>query len=212
MPSLKSSKNAPSVANQRPAADASQTGQSVVAERDAKIAELERQLADERATVATLQAESDGFRFKTEILEKSYAKQLADTRAKLAAVENAAAERKAHEVAYGADHEETVRLLKETREELEQLKVDRDQLRTQARRSGWTVPGAKAADTSQTGEGTINQLMDGASWLTKQKTPGGGSNLEAKVAAPDSAPVEDMLAPELVFTKDKDKDKDEDGD
>ena len=209
MLSLKSGKNPPGDANQRPAADASQTGQSVVAERDAKIADLERQLAEERANAATLREASDGFRFKTEILEKSYAKQLADTRAKLAAVEKAAAEQKAHQAEYGADHEETVRLLKETRAELEQLKLDRDQLRTQARRSGWTAPGA-AADTSATGEGTINQLMAGASWLTKREAPAGGSNLEAKVSAPENAPVEDMLAPELVFTKDKDKDKDGD--
>ena len=216
MLSLKSSKNAAGDANQRPAADASQTGQSVIAERDAKIADLERQLAEERANAATLRAESDGFRFKTEILEKSYAKQLADTRAKLAAADKTIAEQKAHQTEYGADHEETVRFLKETRAELEQLKLDRDQLRTQARRSGWIAPSASAAaaaaaaDTSQTGEGTINQLMAGAGWLTKRETSAGGSNLQAKVAAPDSAPVEDMLAPELVFTKDKDKDNDGD--
>jgi len=208
MLSLKSSKNASGDANQRPSADASQTGQSVIAERDARIAELERQLAEERANAATLREESDGFRFKTEILEKSYAKQLADTRAKLAAAEKAAADQKANQVAYGADHEETVRLLKEARAELAQLKLDSDQLRTQARRSGWTAPGA-AADTSQTAEGTINQLMAGQGWLTKRETAAGGSNLEAKVAAPENAPVEDMLAPELVFTK---KDKDKDGD
>jgi hypothetical protein len=211
MLSLKPSKNAPGDANQRPAADAGQTGQSVLAERDARIAELERQLAEERANAATLREESDGFRFKTEILEKSYAKQLADTRAKLAAAEQAVAEQKAHQSEYGADHEETVRLLKETRAELEQLKLDREQLRMQVRRSGWAVPGG-AADTSQASEGTINQLMAGPDWLTKREAPAGGSNLVAQVAAPEDAPVEDMLAPELVFTKDKDKDKDQDGD
>jgi chromosome segregation ATPase len=209
MLSLKSNKNASGAANQRPAADASQTGQSVIAERDAKIAELERQLAEERANAVKLREESDGFRFKTEILEKSYAKQLADTRAKLAAAEKAIAEQKAHQIEYGADHEETVRLLKETRAELEQLKLDRDQLRAQARRSGWTGPGA-AADTPQASEGTINQLMAGPGWLTKREAPAGSSNLAAQVAAPEDGPVEDLLAPELVFTKDKDKDKDGD--
>ena len=210
MRTSKSSKNAPGDADHRPAADASQTGQSVIAERDARIAELERQLAEERAHVATLRAESDGFLFKTEILEKSYAKQLADTRAKLAAAEQTVAAQKAHQTEYGADHEETVRLLKETRAELEQLKLDRDQLRTQARRSGFTVSGGAGADTSQTGEGTINQLIAGAAWMGKREGPAGGSNLTAKVAAPENAPVEDMLAPELVFTKDKDKDKEGD--
>ena len=209
MLSLKSSKNAPGDANQRPAADASQTGQSVIAERDAKIADLERQLAEERANAATLREASDSLRFKTEILEKSYAKQLADTRAKLAGAEGALAEHKAHQVAYGADHEETVRLLKEARTELGQSKLERDQWRSQSKRSGWVAPGA-ASDTSQTGEGTINQLMAAPTWLTKREAPAGGSNLEARVAAPENGPVEDMLAPELVFTKDKDKDKDGD--
>jgi chromosome segregation ATPase len=206
MLSLKPSKNAAGDANQRPAADASQTGQSVVADRDARIAELERQLAEERANTATLREESDGFRFKTEILEKSYAKQLGDTRAKLAAAEQAAAAQKAHQVAYGADHEETARLLKEARHEVAQLKLESDQLRSQAKRSGWVASGA--ADTSQTDEGTINQLMAGPDWLTKKSAPA-SSNLEAQVAAPQDAPPEDMLAPELVFTK-KDKEKDED--
>ncbi|MEO8465070.1 MAG: hypothetical protein ABI640_06985 [Gammaproteobacteria bacterium] len=197
--------------NQGPVADASQTGQSVIAERDAKIAELERQLAEERTNAGTLREASDTLRFKTEILEKSYAKQLADTRAKLAAVEKAVADQKAHEVAYGADHEATVRLLRETRAELEQSKLDRDQLRAQTRRSGWTGPAAAAAtDTSESGEGTINQLMAGAGWLTKREASTGGSNLAAQVPAPEEAPAEDMLAPELVFTKDKNKGKDED--
>jgi hypothetical protein len=207
MLSLKSAKAAASDAKERSPADASQTGQSALAERDAKIAELERLLAEERQNAATLRETSDALRFKTEILEKSYAKQLADTRAKLAAAEQAMAEQKAHQVEYGADHEETVRLLKQTRAELEQLKLDRDQLRAQAKRSGWTAPGA-AADTSETGEGTINQLMAGPGWLTKKgEAPAAGSNLTAKVAAPEDTPAEDMLAPELVFTK---KDKDDD--
>jgi len=209
MLSLKSSKNPPSEANERAAADASQTGQSVIAERDAKIAELERQLAEERANAASLREAGDSLRFKTEILEKSYAKQLTDTRAKLAAVEKAIADQKAHQIAYGADHEETVRLLKETRAELEQVKLDRDQHRAQARRSGWAGPAADGADKSDAAEGTINQLMAGAGWLAKSQTPAAGSNLAAKVAAPEEAPVEDMLAPELVFTK---KDKEKDGD
>jgi cell division septum initiation protein DivIVA len=208
MLSMKSSKNPPADANQRPAADGSQTAQSVVAERDAKIAELERQLAEERANAATLREASDALRFKTEILEKSYAKQLADTRAKLAALEQTLADQKAHQAEYGADHEETVRLLKETRVELEQVKLDRDQHRAQARRSGWAGPTANS-DSCDSAEGTINQLMSGAGWLTKPKAPSGGSNLAAQVAAPEETPVGDLLAPELVFTK-KDKDKDAD--
>ena len=207
MLSMKSSKTAAGGAKERPDADASQTGQSVIAERDATIAELNRQLAEERLNSATLREAADGFRFKTEILEKSYAKQLADTRAKLAAAEQAMADQKANQAAYGADHEETVRLLKEARHEVAEMKLERDQLRSQAKRSGWVASGA-AADTSESGEGTINQLMAGPDWLTKKGAPA-NSNLEAQVAAPQDPPPEDMLAPELVFTK---KDKDKDGD
>jgi len=167
MLSMKSSKTAAGDAKERPDADASQTGQSVIAERDATIAELNRQLAEERLNSATLREAADGFRFKTEILEKSYAKQLADTRAKLAVAEQAMAEQKANQAAYGADHEETVRLLKEARHEVAQMKLERDQLRSQAKRSGWVASGA-AADTSESGEGTINQLMAGPDWPTKK--------------------------------------------
>lgn len=205
MLSLKPGKTASAAANERSVADASQTAQSVLAERDARIVDLERQLAEERQNAAMLRETADGLRFKTEILEKSYAKQLADTRTKLAAAEQALAEHKANQVAYGADHEETVRLLKEARLELEQAKLDRDQVRAQARRSGWTPSGGKP-ETSETGEGTINQLMAGAGWLAKADAPAGNSHLAAKVAKPDEAPVGDMIAPELVFTKGKDDD------
>jgi len=60
-----------------------------------------------------------------------------------------------------------------------------------------------AADTSQTGE-----ARSISSWRVRLadenvNLASGGSNLDAKVAAPENAPFEDMLAPELVFTKDK---------
>jgi chromosome segregation ATPase len=185
---------------ERSAADASQTGQSDPADRDARIADLERQLAEERSHATTLRATADSLRFRAEILEKSYATQLADTRAKLAAAERALAEHRAHEATYGSDHEETVRLLAQARSELEQTKRDRDQTRALARRTGWAPP-AGQADTSETGERTINELMTGASWLARSEAPTIGLELAAEVAEPDEAPV-DMLAPELVFTKD----------
>ena len=205
--SLKSAKPSASDANPRPAAPASQTAQSDLGERDARIAELERALAEERQHANSLREAADSLRFKTETLEKSYAKQLTDTRARLAAAEQALAEQKANEAAYGADREETIRLLKETRAELEQLKVDRDQLRTQAKRNGWS-PASPGSEAEAPSEGTINQLMAGPAWLSKRETPAGKSHLEAHVATPEDAPAEDMLAPELVFTKGKDDDGD----
>lgn len=203
--SLKPAKPSASDANPRPAGPAGQTAQSDLAEKDARIAELERALAEERQHANSLREAADSLRFKTETLEKSYAKQLTDTRARLAAAEQALADHKANEAAYGADREETIRLLKETRAELEQLKVDRDQLRNQAKRSGWSTA-TTGSEAEAPSEGTINQLMAGPAWLSKGETPAAKSHLDAHVATPEDVPVEDLLAPELVFTKGKDDD------
>jgi chromosome segregation ATPase len=201
MLSMKSARPPAGEENRGTEADASQTGQSI-AERDAKIAELEQALAEERQNSATLRETIDGLRFKTEVLEKSYAKQLADTRARLAASEQAAAEQKQKQSAYGAGHEETIRLLKDARAELEQIKLDRDQLRVQLRRGqGWSGSGT-AAEPNEATEGTINQLMAGPDWLKKPGGRAGQSHLEAHVSGADEAPVEQMIDPELVFTKD----------
>ena len=200
MLSMKSARPPAGEVNRGAEADASQTAQSI-AERDAKIAELEKALAEERQNCATLRETIDSLRFKTEVLEKSYAKQLADSRARLAASQKAAAEQKQKESAYGAGHEETVRLLKDARTELEQVKLDRDQLRAQLRRGqGWSGGGTHTEPTEAT-EGTINQLMAGQDWLKKPGTRAGQSHLEAHVSGVDEAPVEQMIDPDLVFTK-----------
>jgi chromosome segregation ATPase len=184
-------------------ADASLTAQSI-AERDAKITELEQALAEERQSSATLRETIDGLHFKAEVLEKSYAKQLADTRSRLATAEQALAEQKQKESEYGTGHEETVRLLRDARAELEQAKLDREQLRAQLRRGqGWSGSGTHA-EPAEASEGTINQLMAGPGWITKRSASSGDSNLEAHVSGADEAPVEPMIDPALVFTKDGD--------
>jgi uncharacterized coiled-coil protein SlyX len=187
-------------------ADATQALRSELAEREARIKELEHALAEEKQTIASLRETIDSLQFKTQVLEKSYAKQLADTRARLGAAEQSVTEQKQKEAAYGSDHEETVRLLRDTRAELEQLKLDREQLRSQARRSnGWSGSGP-AAPPAEASEGTINQLMAGAGWQKKSGATAGNSHLEAQVSADEDAPPEPMIDPELVFTKDKKSD------
>jgi chromosome segregation ATPase len=185
------------------AADASQALRSDLAEREARIKELERALAEEKQTIASLRETIDGLQFKAQVLEKSYAKQLADTRSRLGAAEQSVAAQKQKESAYGSDHEETVRLLRDTRAELEQLKLDREQLRAQLRRAGgWSGSGA-AAQPTEASEGTINQLMAGAGWQKRSGAATANSHLDAKVTADEDAPPEQMIDPELVFTKDK---------
>ncbi len=201
MLSMKSAKAPAGDTSQGPEADASQAAQAI-AERDAKIKELERAVAEERQNSAALRETADSLHFKTEILEKSYAKQLADTRARLATAEQALAEQKQKEVAYGTGQEETIRLLKDARAQLEQAKLEREQFRAELRRGqGWSGSGAHAAPAEAT-EGTINQLMAGPEWLKKRDSASGNSHLEAKVTESSDAPVEQMIDPALVFTKD----------
>ena len=72
---------------QPPTDDGSQTAQSGPDPRDATIERLERELAEQRDAAKTLRESLDAATFKIEILEKSYAKQLAEARDKLAAIE-----------------------------------------------------------------------------------------------------------------------------
>jgi chromosome segregation ATPase len=187
-------------------AQAAQAAQAELAGRDARIKELERILAEEKQLVASLRETVDSLQFKTQVLEKSYAKQLADTRSRLSAAEHSVAEQKQKEATHGSDREETIRLLSEARTELEQVKLDRDQLRAQLRRSnGWSANGP-AAEPAEASEGTINQLMAGAGWQKKAAAIAASSHLDAKVSADEDAPPEQMIDPELVFTKDKQDD------
>ena len=71
---------------QPPSDDGSQTAQSGPDPRDAAIERLERELGEQSSLAATLREQLDAATFKVEVLEKSYAKQLADTRDKRAAI------------------------------------------------------------------------------------------------------------------------------
>ena len=192
-----------------PSAEAS-AAKAALDERDATIKRLEAALAEEKQTAVELREAADNLRFKSEILEKSYAKQLADARQKSAAAAATLADHHAKIAAFGADREDTIRLLQEARTELEAVKLDRDQLKRQLARGPGSLdrtPLTRATADATAAEGTINQLMANADWTKEPKVRApGGTNLDAKVGAAEGAAPEIMLAPELVFTK---KDKDE---
>jgi hypothetical protein len=168
-------------------------------ERDATIARLERAIADERKHSATLRATIEDLRFKTDILEKSYSKQLADTRLRCEAAERELAEKRARLAALDAG-EDTTRLLSEARAELKRVTADRDQLRKQlAAGDGPYTPSTAQDDPEpQVGEGTINAMLANPSWL-RERQPAGDSHLDAKVATEDESPTEEMIPPDLVF-------------
>lgn len=206
MLSRKPAKPLPTAPNSEAQSAEANAAKALLEERNAAIKRLETALAEERQNATLLREASDQLRFKADVLEKSYAKQLADARLKTAAAEKALADHQAKIAAFGEGREETMRLLTEARAELEKVKLDRDQLKRQHARGPNNFDRSplarRDADATAT-EGTINQLMANADWAkeAKPRVPGSAS-VETKT---EPAAPEIMLAPELVFTK-KDKD------
>jgi hypothetical protein len=186
-------------------------------ERDATIERLERGLAEERQHSATLRATVEDLRFKMGILEKSYAKQLADARLRAESAERGLAEEKARLAGIDSNHENTLKLLTETRAQLARVLAERDWLR---KRPPQTSPGAPEAPapsgeapdpTSAAPEddgGTINALM--ADLSVPRERPSARpevARLGAQARDDGSAPSEEMISPELVFPKRRDEEK-----
>lgn len=209
--------------------DDSQTAQSGRDRRDEIIEGLERELEEQRAAAKTLRESLDATAFQKEILEKSYAKQLAETRDKLAALE---AELRAKDeilANLGGGHEHTLRELNDALTVIKVLKKERDQLRKQIAEGGFrqAAPKTKArallgpdehsvaapAAVGSAGSGadddtgsTINALIANAGWAEKKPRAGTGQ-ATALVEPERQQPHEEMLSPDLVFTaKDKEPD------
>jgi uncharacterized coiled-coil protein SlyX len=221
---------------QPPTDDDSQTAQSGADSRDETIERLERELAEQREAAKTLRESLDAATFQKEILEKSYAKQLAEVRDKLAAIEAELKEKDEILANLGGGHEHTLRELNDALTVIKVLKKERDQLRKQIADGGFRQPSkttkarallgsdgpvigattsSQASDGNRapartsdddTGEGTINSLIANAGWA--EKKPGVGSGqATAQVSAEPELPQVEMLSPDLVFTaKDKEKD------
>jgi hypothetical protein len=178
-------------------------------ERDATIARLERTVAEERQNAATLREANGALTFKLEILEKSYAKQLADARQRMQAAQKELAGHQTRIAELGTGGEDTLKILGETRAELNRVRADRNLLKEQLSRSGGRS-GVRAelslADTD--GSQTINALITSEALQPGRERAGSGdSNLSARVRAEETPSVE-MLSPDLIFTKsDKDDEK-----
>ncbi|HEY7670965.1 MAG TPA: hypothetical protein VIC71_02025 [Gammaproteobacteria bacterium] len=194
-------------------------------EGNAEIERLEQALAEERQHAATLRATVEDLRFKATILEKSYAKQLADARARAEAAERGLAEEKARLTGIDTNHENTLKLLTETRGQLAQVVAERDLLRKQLG-AGSGGHGSSTASTTSSrrtepvaayhqhppapapdNELTINTLMADLSKVVEERRAGAGRPQHEKPA--DEPPAEDMLSADLVFPKKRD-DKDDD--
>ncbi len=228
-----------SKSQQPPTDDDSQTIQSGSHDAGATVERLERELEEQRDAAKTLRESLDAVAFQKEILEKSYAKQLAETREKLSALEAELKEKDEILANLGGGHEHTLRELNDALTVIKVLKQERDRLRKQIAEGGFRQPsktskarallgpdehilGSQSSssnrdtsgstpDTSDddTSGGTINALIANAGWA--EKKPGLGSGqATAQIEAPQELPQEEMLSPDLVFTaKDKEKEKDE---
>ena len=121
----------------KPSADGgSQTVQSGPESRTAVIERLESELQEQRTLATTLRESLDAATFKTEILEKSYAKQLAEARDKRAAIEAELEEKNQILGNLGGGHEHTLRELNDALTVIKVLKNERDKLRKQIAQGG----------------------------------------------------------------------------
>jgi chromosome segregation ATPase len=200
---------------------AGQTAESAKDSRDGVIKQLEQQLAEERKAAGAIREALDASTFKLEILEKSYAKQLAEARDKRAAIEIELKEKEQILAGLGGGHEHTLRELDDALSVIKVLKTERDQLRKQIAQGGFrqandrqannrptrTASAASATPAAEeTSDGTINSLIANAGWAERKPAAVGAGHSSAQVSAQES-PHEEMIAPDLVFTE---KDRDED--
>ena len=200
--------------------DGSQTAQSGPDTQPEVIQRLERELAEQRTLAATLRESLDAANFKIEILEKSYAKQLAEVREKRAATEAELEEKNQILANLGDGHEHTLRELNDALTVIKVLKNERDKLRKQIAEGGFRQPGDRPTraqlllgesigDTKADARGdttgeTINALIANAGWAERKPDVSSGHS-GALVAEQPETPQVEMIAPDLVFTE-KDKD------
>lgn len=167
--------------------------------RDARIAELERLVAEEREHSAELRRAGDELKFQMDILERSYSKQLKDAREVAEAAEKSREELVVRVAELDQAREDSIELLTETRTEIDRLTAERDQLRRQlASRDGWNVDPADAGPD----EGSIDALLDDADWL-RRKAPEREKQAReaaARQAAAEEESAGDMIDPALVFS------------
>jgi hypothetical protein len=205
-----------------PSDDASRTERSGTHSRGAA---TEQDLEEQRSTTQSLQQELDAARFKIEMLEKSYAKQLAELRDKRAALEAELKEKDEILAGLGGPHEHTLRELSDAIAVIKVLKKERDQLRKQIAQGAFRQPSDRPSERptiaarllgdsvapraiEDTSDGTINSLIANESWAEKKPHVGTGQ-ASAKVESPDPPlSKEEMLSPDLVFT-DRDKEPDD---
>lgn len=197
------------VISDRDISDGLVTDETPAVERqDARIERLERALADEREHSADLRRTADELRFKNEILEKSYSKQLEDARLLVESAEQSRAGLAARVAELDAARLDAIELLGEAKTEIDRLTAERSQRRRRQASPSGSAGDQVAEDVDfDPDECSIDELMDDDSWL-RQAGPGedaGGDDVAAGPADADEA-AGDMIDPDLVFDRGAAKD------
>ena len=172
--------------------------------REVAIEGLEREIEQEREHAVELRRTIDELQFKIEILEKSYSKQLQDARDRATKAEAQLAAQTAQATDLGGTPADLAKTLAKLREELEQVTKERDRLRrsTAPNASPLQAPGISTDDEALLAPEalSIDQILEDAVWAREQerinKERGAAHGHEP---ANEEPPLEDLLAPDLVF-------------
>lgn len=177
---------------------------------DSAILRLERAAEAERHNAAQLRKTVEELRFKIEILERGYTKQLAEARTRAERSESEAASLKQRWAAIDGDTLAALERLLATRAELAAVTAERDRWRAVAteRNAERAQRGVRASVLSDSG-GTINNLIAGIDKLREQTRHPADDPYVSAPSTAENAP-EPMIAPELVFTKKRDGKDDSD--
>lgn len=157
-------------------------------ERDEIIARLERDIEAERTRSAELEGAVKALEFKLDVLERSYAKQLADARADGDRAKRELLQVKAE--------------LADTARELKQVAAHRDRLRDMFAFDGRRVP-PELRERQPGDEDTIARLLSSADAVPERTAPTDGP------AAADEPEIGDLLPPDLVFDPNDDREDDD---
>jgi hypothetical protein len=139
-------------------------------------------------------------KFKTEILERSYSKQLQDARQRAETAEKSIEAQRLQGAELDGLRSDAIQLLSDTKAEIDRLTTERNQLQRQlAARGDFPVEAAGDDAVADDGGGTINTLMNDPNWI-KRKAPAEAARVKAEAEAAEQAAEEigagDMLDPQ----------------
>jgi hypothetical protein len=172
--------------------------------RDARIEHLEQALAEEQQRSAELQGETNELKFRTEVLDKSYAKQLQDARQRAEQTEQSLTACRARLSELDELQGQAAKSIADTRSELECVTAERDRLRRAldpqySPRSGTGRGSALAASVESI---SIDDMLEDALWVRERdRLAREGSGLAGQAVAPSDPTIGEMLAPDLMLQK-----------